>query len=161
MKRKGIVVNETDVLLYGQMLTGRKYIPKANGGVELEKQWAKQILPFAYQTVVKVRVFIYIKRVHRKVKALLLPSAIPTIPSASPDFFLKIILFRTSRPSTRLWPASVASTSSFLQQPPSSWWECRTTVLWERCVFSWSAALLVKEYWLSDVRCCACTIGIL
>ncbi|XP_037537485.1 5'-3' exoribonuclease 1 [Nematolebias whitei] len=53
LKRKGIVVNETDVLLYGQMLTGRKYIPKANGAVELEKQWAKQVLPFAYQTVVK------------------------------------------------------------------------------------------------------------
>ncbi|XP_038156395.1 5'-3' exoribonuclease 1 isoform X3 [Cyprinodon tularosa] len=52
-KRKGIVVNETDVLLYGQMLTGRKYVPKANGVVELEKQWAKQVLPFAFQTVVK------------------------------------------------------------------------------------------------------------
>ncbi|MEQ2168261.1 hypothetical protein GOODEAATRI_012499 [Goodea atripinnis] len=52
-KRKGIVVNDTQVLLYGQMLTGRKYVPKANGVVELEKQWAKQVLPFAYQTVVK------------------------------------------------------------------------------------------------------------
>uniref|UniRef100_A0A671WIT7 5'-3' exoribonuclease 1 n=1 Tax=Sparus aurata TaxID=8175 RepID=A0A671WIT7_SPAAU len=51
--RKGIVVNETTVLLYGQLLTGRKYVPKANGVVELEKQWAKQVLPFAYQTVVK------------------------------------------------------------------------------------------------------------
>ena len=55
LKRKGIVVNETAVLLYGQLLTGRKYVPKANGVVELEKQWAKQVLPFAYQTVVKVR----------------------------------------------------------------------------------------------------------
>lgn len=54
MKRKGIVVNETTVLLYGQLLTGRKYVPKANGVVELEKQWAKQVLPFAFQTVVKV-----------------------------------------------------------------------------------------------------------
>ncbi|XP_072220368.1 5'-3' exoribonuclease 1 [Leuresthes tenuis] len=53
MKRKGIVVNETEVLLYGQLLTGRKYVPKSNGVVELEKQWAKQVLPFAYQTVVK------------------------------------------------------------------------------------------------------------
>uniref|UniRef100_M4AV83 5'-3' exoribonuclease 1 n=1 Tax=Xiphophorus maculatus TaxID=8083 RepID=M4AV83_XIPMA len=52
-KRKGIAVNETTVLLYGQMLTGRKYVPKASGVVELEKQWAKQVLPFAYQTVVK------------------------------------------------------------------------------------------------------------
>lgn len=78
-------MNETDVLLYGQMLTGRKYIPKANGLVELEKQWAKQILPFAYQTVVKVRVFIYIKRVHRKVqKAFLLPSDVPIIAPVSP-----------------------------------------------------------------------------
>lgn len=54
VKRKGIVVNETSVVLYGQLLSGRKYIPKANGVVELEKQWAKQVLPFAFQTVVKV-----------------------------------------------------------------------------------------------------------
>ncbi|XP_041805238.1 5'-3' exoribonuclease 1 isoform X2 [Chelmon rostratus] len=53
LRRKGIVVNETAVVLYGQLLTGRKYVPKANGVVELEKQWAKQVLPFAYQTVVK------------------------------------------------------------------------------------------------------------
>lgn len=53
MRRKGIVVNETEVLVYGQLLTGRKFVPKANGVVELEKQWAKQVLPFAYQTVVK------------------------------------------------------------------------------------------------------------
>ncbi|XP_061694188.1 5'-3' exoribonuclease 1 isoform X2 [Syngnathoides biaculeatus] len=53
LKRKGIIVTETTVVLYGQMLTGRKYIPKSNGVVELEKQWAKQVLPFAYQTVVK------------------------------------------------------------------------------------------------------------
>ncbi|XP_037642996.1 5'-3' exoribonuclease 1 isoform X2 [Sebastes umbrosus] len=53
VKRKGIMVNETSVVLYGQLLAGRKYVPKANGVVELEKQWAKQVLPFAYQTVVK------------------------------------------------------------------------------------------------------------
>ncbi|XP_028282686.1 5'-3' exoribonuclease 1 isoform X2 [Parambassis ranga] len=53
LKRKGIVVNETAVVLYAQLLTGRKYVPKANGVVVLEKQWAKQVLPFAYQTVVK------------------------------------------------------------------------------------------------------------
>lgn len=41
--------------MYGQLLMGRKYVPKASGVVELEKQWAKQVLPFAYQTVVKVR----------------------------------------------------------------------------------------------------------
>lgn len=55
LRRKGIIVRETAVVLYGQMLTGRKFVPKANGVVELEKQWAKQVLPFAYQTVVKVR----------------------------------------------------------------------------------------------------------
>lgn len=49
------MVNETEVVLYGQLLTGRKYVPKANGVVELEKQWAKQVLPFANQTVVKVQ----------------------------------------------------------------------------------------------------------
>lgn len=64
LKRKGIVVNETTVLLYGQLLTGRKYVPKANGVVELEKQWAKQVLPFAYQTVVKVRAYTYKTGIH-------------------------------------------------------------------------------------------------
>ena len=59
LRRKGIMVTETSVVLYGQLLTGRKYVPKADGVVELEKQWAKQILPFAYQTVVKVHIYIY------------------------------------------------------------------------------------------------------
>ncbi|KAK2895723.1 5'-3' exoribonuclease 1 isoform X2 [Channa argus] len=53
LRRKGIIVNETTVVLYGQLLTGRKYVPKANGEIQLEKQWAKQVLAFAYQTVVK------------------------------------------------------------------------------------------------------------
>lgn len=58
LKRKGIVVKDIDVVVYGQLLTGRKFVPKANGVVELEKQWAKQVLPFAHQTVVKeIRAF--------------------------------------------------------------------------------------------------------
>lgn len=58
LKRKGIVTNEIDVVVYGQLLTGRKFVPKANGIVELEKQWSKQVLPFAYQAVVKeIRAF--------------------------------------------------------------------------------------------------------
>lgn len=52
-KRKGVVINETSVLLYAQLLTGRKYVVSPNGQVHLEKQWAKQILPFAFQTIVK------------------------------------------------------------------------------------------------------------
>uniref|UniRef100_A0A4W5P316 5'-3' exoribonuclease 1 n=1 Tax=Hucho hucho TaxID=62062 RepID=A0A4W5P316_9TELE len=52
-KRKGITVNETAVVLYTQLLTGRKYVPGQSGQVHLEKQWAKQILPFPYQTIVK------------------------------------------------------------------------------------------------------------
>ncbi|KAI4897691.1 hypothetical protein NFI96_015716 [Prochilodus magdalenae] len=52
-KRKGIVINETDIVLYAQLLTGRKYVISQNGSVLLEKQWAKQILPFPYQTIVK------------------------------------------------------------------------------------------------------------
>lgn len=58
LKRKGIVTNEIDVVVYGQLLTGRKFVPKANGIVELEKQWSKQVLAFAYQAVVKeIRAF--------------------------------------------------------------------------------------------------------
>ncbi|XP_072524697.1 5'-3' exoribonuclease 1 isoform X2 [Salminus brasiliensis] len=52
-KRKGIVINETDILLHAQLLTGRKYVVGQNGSVHLEKQWAKQVLPFSYQTIVK------------------------------------------------------------------------------------------------------------
>ncbi|KAJ8271161.1 hypothetical protein GJAV_G00123430 [Gymnothorax javanicus] len=52
-KRKGIMINETAVLLYGQLLTGRKYVVGHGGQVRLEKQWAKQVLPFPYQTIVK------------------------------------------------------------------------------------------------------------
>ncbi|KAL0965964.1 hypothetical protein UPYG_G00288750 [Umbra pygmaea] len=52
-KRKGIIINETTVVLYAQLLTGKKYVPAPNGQVHLEKQWAKQVLPFAYQTIVK------------------------------------------------------------------------------------------------------------
>ncbi|MGH0145668.1 UNVERIFIED_CONTAM: hypothetical protein FKN15_015303 [Acipenser sinensis] len=53
-KRKGIVINETAVLLFAQLLTGRKYVLNQNGEVHLEKQWSKQIIPFVYQAVVKV-----------------------------------------------------------------------------------------------------------
>ncbi|XP_060722980.1 5'-3' exoribonuclease 1 isoform X2 [Tachysurus vachellii] len=52
-KRKGVVIKETSVLLYAQLLTGRKYVISPDAQVHLEKQWAKQILPFAYQTIVK------------------------------------------------------------------------------------------------------------
>ncbi|XP_061099695.1 5'-3' exoribonuclease 1 isoform X2 [Conger conger] len=52
-KRKGIVINETAVVLYGQLLTGRKYVVGHSGQVRLEKQWAKQVLPFPYQTIVQ------------------------------------------------------------------------------------------------------------
>ncbi|CAL1580188.1 unnamed protein product [Knipowitschia caucasica] len=57
-KRKGILTNEIDVVVYGQLMMGRKFVPKATGVVELEKQWAKQVLPFPYQAVVKeIRAF--------------------------------------------------------------------------------------------------------
>uniref|UniRef100_A0A8C1ZU06 5'-3' exoribonuclease 1 n=1 Tax=Cyprinus carpio TaxID=7962 RepID=A0A8C1ZU06_CYPCA len=52
-KRKGIVINETDVVVYGQLLTGRKYVIGQSGKVHLEKQFAKQVLPFPFQTIVK------------------------------------------------------------------------------------------------------------
>ncbi|RXM36848.1 5'-3' exoribonuclease 1 [Acipenser ruthenus] len=52
-RRKGIVINETAVLLFAQLLTGRKYVLNQNGEVHLEKQWSKQIIPFVYQAVVK------------------------------------------------------------------------------------------------------------
>uniref|UniRef100_A0A8C1Q185 5'-3' exoribonuclease 1 n=1 Tax=Cyprinus carpio TaxID=7962 RepID=A0A8C1Q185_CYPCA len=52
-KRKGIVINETDVVVYAQLLTGRKYVIGQNGKVHLEKQFAKQVLPYPYQTIVK------------------------------------------------------------------------------------------------------------
>uniref|UniRef100_A0A8C0GM61 5'-3' exoribonuclease 1 n=1 Tax=Chelonoidis abingdonii TaxID=106734 RepID=A0A8C0GM61_CHEAB len=52
-KRKGIIINETSVVVYAQLLTGRRYQLNPNGEVYLEKQWSKQVLPFVYQTIVK------------------------------------------------------------------------------------------------------------
>ncbi|KFO21863.1 5'-3' exoribonuclease 1 [Fukomys damarensis] len=58
LRRKGIIINETSIVVYVQLLTGRKYQINYNGEVHLEKQWSKQILPFVYQTIVKdIRAF--------------------------------------------------------------------------------------------------------
>ncbi|KAF6385731.1 5'-3' exoribonuclease 1 [Rhinolophus ferrumequinum] len=58
LRRKGIIINETSVVVYAQLLTGRKYQINQNGEVRLEKQWSKQVLPFVYQTIVKdIRAF--------------------------------------------------------------------------------------------------------
>ncbi|XP_066475820.1 5'-3' exoribonuclease 1 isoform X2 [Tiliqua scincoides] len=52
-RRKGVIINDTSVVVYAQLLTGRRYQLNQSGEVYLEKQWSKQILPFAYQTIVK------------------------------------------------------------------------------------------------------------
>uniref|UniRef100_A0A8C5PDK7 5'-3' exoribonuclease 1 n=1 Tax=Leptobrachium leishanense TaxID=445787 RepID=A0A8C5PDK7_9ANUR len=52
-RRKGVVINDTLVVLYAQLMTGRQYQLSQNGEINLEKQWSKQVLPFAYQTTVK------------------------------------------------------------------------------------------------------------
>ncbi|XP_041420887.1 5'-3' exoribonuclease 1 isoform X2 [Xenopus laevis] len=52
-KRKGVVINETAIVLHAQLLTGRHYLLGQNGEVHLEKQWSKQVLSFVYQTVVQ------------------------------------------------------------------------------------------------------------
>ncbi|XP_073435198.1 5'-3' exoribonuclease 1 isoform X1 [Dendrobates tinctorius] len=52
-RRKGVIVNDTTVIIYAQLLTGRRYQLSQNGDVILEKQWSKQVLPFVYQAVVK------------------------------------------------------------------------------------------------------------
>ncbi|XP_063772070.1 5'-3' exoribonuclease 1 isoform X2 [Pseudophryne corroboree] len=52
-RRKGVIINETSVVLSAQLLTGRRYQITQNGEVCLEKQWSKQVLPFVYQAVVK------------------------------------------------------------------------------------------------------------
>nr|KAF6476912.1 5'-3' exoribonuclease 1 [Rousettus aegyptiacus] len=58
LRRKGIIINETSVVVYAQLLTGHKYQINQNGEVHLEKQWSKQVLPFVYQTIVKdIRAF--------------------------------------------------------------------------------------------------------
>ncbi|XP_062988229.1 5'-3' exoribonuclease 1 isoform X2 [Elgaria multicarinata webbii] len=52
-RRKGVIINETFVIVYAQLLTGCRYQLNQSGKVYLEKQWSKQVLPFAYQTIVK------------------------------------------------------------------------------------------------------------
>lgn len=57
-RRKGIIIHETSIVVYVQLLTGKRYQLKQNGEVYLEKQWSKQVLPFVYQTVVKVNILV-------------------------------------------------------------------------------------------------------
>lgn len=52
-RRKGVIINDTSVVIYAQLLAGRRYQLSQNGDVVLEKQWSKQVLPFVYQAVVK------------------------------------------------------------------------------------------------------------
>ncbi|KAL7990884.1 hypothetical protein Chor_014314 [Crotalus horridus] len=52
-RRKGVIINETSIIVYAQLLTGSRYQLNQNGEVYFEKQWSKQTLPFAYQTIVK------------------------------------------------------------------------------------------------------------
>ncbi|KFP33142.1 5'-3' exoribonuclease 1, partial [Colius striatus] len=52
-RRKGIIIHETSIVVYAQLLTGNRYQLNQKGEVYLEKQWSKQVLPFVYQTVVK------------------------------------------------------------------------------------------------------------
>ncbi|XP_028587031.2 5'-3' exoribonuclease 1 [Podarcis muralis] len=52
-RRKGVIINETSAVVYAQLLTGRRYQLNQSGEVYLEKQWSKQVLPFAYQTIVR------------------------------------------------------------------------------------------------------------
>uniref|UniRef100_A0A8C5SGQ9 5'-3' exoribonuclease 1 n=1 Tax=Laticauda laticaudata TaxID=8630 RepID=A0A8C5SGQ9_LATLA len=52
-RRKGVIINETSIIVYAQLLTGSRYQLNQNGEVYFEKQWSKQNLPFAYQTIVK------------------------------------------------------------------------------------------------------------
>ncbi|XP_054839659.1 5'-3' exoribonuclease 1 isoform X2 [Eublepharis macularius] len=52
-RRKGVIINETSIIVYAQLLTGNRYQLNQSGKVSLEKQWSKQVLPFAYQTIVK------------------------------------------------------------------------------------------------------------
>nr|XP_020648282.1 5'-3' exoribonuclease 1 isoform X1 [Pogona vitticeps] len=52
-RRKGVIINDTSVIVYAQLLTGCRYQLNQSGEVYLEKQWSKQVLPFAYQTVVR------------------------------------------------------------------------------------------------------------
>ncbi|XP_029470943.1 5'-3' exoribonuclease 1 isoform X2 [Rhinatrema bivittatum] len=53
LRRKGIHINETSIIVYAQLLTGCRYQLNQNGEICLEKQWSKQVLPFVYQAVVK------------------------------------------------------------------------------------------------------------
>ncbi|XP_075717589.1 5'-3' exoribonuclease 1 [Rhinoderma darwinii] len=52
-RRKGVIINDTSVVIYAQLLTGRRYQLSQKGDVFLEKQWSKQVLPFVYQAIVK------------------------------------------------------------------------------------------------------------
>ena len=52
--RRGVSIGETYILLDCRMMTGRKYLCGHGGAITLEKQWARDVTTFAYQTAVKV-----------------------------------------------------------------------------------------------------------
>lgn len=151
------MVNVTAVVLYAQLLTGRKYVPGQSGQVHLEKQWSKQIMPFAYQTIVKVDT-----RTETRTDTGMhigRHTCIYTFLSLSPSFFVRspllLVLFspalallsppalspplrslslRISRPLTRRRLASRPWKSCFPRRPQCSWWGTPTTEPWERSV---------------------------
>ncbi|XP_071541169.1 5'-3' exoribonuclease 1 [Panulirus ornatus] len=51
--RWGVEVGKTSILVYAAPIAGRKYVPNPCGKMSLEKEWSKEVQPYAYQTVVK------------------------------------------------------------------------------------------------------------
>ncbi|XP_074653880.1 5'-3' exoribonuclease 1-like isoform X2 [Tubulanus polymorphus] len=52
-ERKGIVIGQTNIVVYARPMMGRKYVSSSQGSVTLEKQWSTYALPFVFQTSVK------------------------------------------------------------------------------------------------------------
>ncbi|KAG7166243.1 5'-3' exoribonuclease 1-like [Homarus americanus] len=51
--RWGVEIGNTSILVYAAPLTGRKYAPSPSGRMSLEKEWSRNVQPYAYQTIVK------------------------------------------------------------------------------------------------------------
>uniref|UniRef100_H2ZAS5 5'-3' exoribonuclease 1 n=2 Tax=Chordata TaxID=7711 RepID=H2ZAS5_CIOSA len=53
LDRRGINIGDTRVVIYAQVLLGKKYVCGKKGEVTLEKQWSTSVQPFPVQTVLK------------------------------------------------------------------------------------------------------------
>lgn len=138
-RRKGIIIHETSVVVYAQLLTGNRYQLNQNGEVYLEKQWSKQVLPFVYQTVVKVNIQVqYLLWIISDSDYVLTYLYKLCNYSTGTELYLRLPLLslscRISKPLILVFQASKLWMICFLLEVQPSCWDLLTMAAWEKLV---------------------------